>query len=52
MKKEYDLSKGKRGRFFQEDVAFHVAVYPDEANRASVVNELIRTDREIVGVVE
>ncbi|HQP97039.1 MAG TPA: hypothetical protein PLY86_01175 [bacterium] len=66
MKKEYDFSKGDRGRFFQEDATLHVPVYLDEANRAfvekiaqrknvdmsTVVNELIRTGREIVGVGE
>jgi hypothetical protein len=65
MRKEYDFSEGERGRFFQEDATFHVPVYLDEANRAfvekiaqrknvdvpTVVNELIRSHKEIVGVV-
>ncbi len=66
MKKRYDFSKGERGRFFREGATFNTPVYLDEANRvfvekvaqrknvdvSTVVNELIRTDREIVGMGE
>lgn len=57
MKKEYDFSKGERGRFFSSGATFNLPVYLDKDNRAfvervaearsldvsTVVNELIRS---------
>lgn len=57
MKKEYDFSKGQRGRFFHADATFNLPVYLDKENRAfvekmakskhvdvsTVVNQLIRS---------
>lgn len=66
MKDEYDFSKGERGKFHQPDAVFNLPVYLDEDNRAfiehvaqrknidvsTVVNSLIRADRETTGAVE
>jgi hypothetical protein len=57
MKKEYDFSKGQRGRFFRPDAVFNLPVYLDSDTRAfvekvaqgkhvdvaTVVNEMIRS---------
>ncbi len=66
MRDEYDFSKGERGKFYQQDAVFNLPVYLDEDNRAfveqvahrenldvsTVVNSLIRADRETPGAVE
>ena len=66
MKEEYDFSRGERGKFHEEDAVFNLPVYLDEDNRAfveeaaqrknrdisTVVNELIRSDRESLRTVE
>ena len=66
MKEEYDFSRGERGKFHRQDAVFNLPVYLDEDNRAfveevaqrknrdisTVVNELIRSDRETQKVVE
>lgn len=66
MKKEYDFSKGKRGRFYKEDATLYLPIYLDIDNRAFVeeiaarknldvsvvVNELIRTDRKIISTAQ
>jgi hypothetical protein len=58
MKKEYDFSKGERGKFYRQDIELNVAVYlePDVAKAirerakkegtgiAVVVNEWLRRD--------
>ena len=62
MKKEYDFSKGVRGKFFRPNAKFNVPVYLDgkvqqfieriaESKRtdvSAVVNGLLRTDMELV----
>jgi hypothetical protein len=59
MKKEYDFSKGVRGKFFRKNAKFHLPVYLDDdnlkfirkiANRKnqdlnSVVNDLLSKDQ-------
>lgn len=30
MKKEYDFSKGERGKFYHKDAKFHLPIYLDE----------------------
>ena len=62
MKKEYDFSKGEQGKFYQaniklnlpvyleSDVAQFVQTYAKKKNidRQTVVNELLRKDKELV----
>jgi len=62
MKKEYDFSKGERGKFFRPDVKLNLPVYLDSdvlsfvekiaTNRRSdisaVVNRLLKTDMQLV----
>ena len=53
MEKEYDFSKGKRGRFYRPDARFHLPVYLDPdverfmaefaAKRRSSINELVNS---------
>ncbi len=66
MKSEYDFSQGMRGKFYNKDAKFRIPVYLESevqqfveeiADRkgtdiSTVVNELIKTDREIVRYVE
>ena len=61
MKKEYDFSKGERGKFFRKDVRFFLPIYLDDDNLKfieelakkkksdvnSVVNDLISKDKEL-----
>ena len=61
MKKEYDFSKGERGKFYRPDVTFNLPIYLDpenlsfieaiakkrKSNLSKVVNDLIKTDRKI-----
>ena len=62
MKKEYDFSKGVRGKFYRPNTRFNVPVYLDskvqefvgriaESKRtdvSAVVNRLLRSDMELV----
>jgi len=66
MRKEYDFSKGERGKFYQPDVRLNIPVYLDEEvsafvdkiaakkclDRSSVVNELLRGDMKIAETME
>jgi hypothetical protein len=61
MKKEYDFSKGERGKFYRQNVRIHLPIYLDEqslkfvekiakkkkADLNSVVNEIIKGDKEL-----
>ena len=61
MKKEYDFSKGERGKFYRQNVRIHLPIYLDEqslefvekiakkkkSDLTSVVNEIIKGDREL-----
>jgi hypothetical protein len=61
MKKEYDFSKGERGKFYRQNVRIHLPIYLDEqslefvekiakkkkADLTSVVNDIIKGDREL-----
>jgi hypothetical protein len=65
MKKEYDFSKGVRGKFYQRNIKLNIPIYLDDDNREfvdklvkkkkstlnDVVNELIRSDKEIAKVL-
>jgi hypothetical protein len=59
MKKEYDFSKGTRGKFYRRNAILNLPIYLDSDNLSfveniakkkkkdlnSVVNELIKTDK-------
>jgi len=61
MRNEYDFSKAERGKFHRENTALNLPVYLTADNRAfveklaarrnvdvaTIVNELLRTDRQI-----
>ena len=61
MKKEYDFSKGERGKFYRQNVRIHLPIYLDEqslefvekiakkkkADLTSVVNEIIKSGKEL-----
>ena len=62
MKKEYDFSKGVRGKFHNPDGEFNLPIYlePEIAkfvqklsvekklDRSQIVNQLLKKDREII----
>lgn len=66
MKKEYDFSKGERGKFYRPEATFNVPIYLEPENQSfvediaqkrksdmsQVVNELIKTDRKIAEFVK
>jgi hypothetical protein len=61
MKKEYDFSKGERGKFYRQNVRIHLPIYLDQeslefiekiakrkkTDLTSVVNEIIKGDKEL-----
>lgn len=61
MKKEYDFSKGTRGKFYRRNVTLNLPIYLNSENLAfvekiakkknkdvnAVVNELIKTDQTL-----
>ena len=62
MKKEYDFSKGERGKFYHPGTSLNLPVYLDEevlefvqniakkrkTDLSTVVNQLLRNDMELV----
>ena len=66
MRKEYDFSKGERGKFYHPDVKLNIPIYLDEqvsafvekiaskkgTDRSAVVNELLRADIKNVETME
>jgi len=60
MKRQYDFSKGERGRFYRKDAVLNIPVYLDPDNQdfiervarrkkqdvSTVVNNLLRSDRQ------
>lgn len=66
MRKEYDFSKGERGKFYRPDIKMNFPIYLDDEvsvfvekiaskkgiDRSSVVNELLRSDIKIAEVME
>jgi hypothetical protein len=66
MRKEYDFSKGERGKFFRKDAEFNLPVYLDadnlsfvtkiaerkKADISEVVNDLIRSDKRLARAME
>jgi len=65
MKKEYDFSKGVRGKFFRHRVKLNLPVYLDEevflfvqdiaskrkADASTVVNQLLRSNMDLVKTI-
>ena len=66
MKKEYDFSKGERGKFYRPDMKLNIPIYLDDEvlsfvekiaskkgiNRSSVVNELLKGDIKLAEVMK
>ena len=66
MKKEYDFSKGERGKFYRPDMKLNIPIYLDEEvsafveriasrkgiDRSAVVNDLLRGDIKIAEAME
>jgi hypothetical protein len=62
MKKEYDFSKGTRGKFYQPGVRLNLPIYLDDdiaefvekyakrkkVDAQTIVNEIIRTNKEML----
>ena len=66
MKKEYDFSKGERGKFYKSDLKLNLPIYLEpeifsfvesiaekkHSDLSTVVNELIKTDMQLAEVIE
>ena len=66
MRKEYDFSKGERGRFYRSDMKLNIPIYLDKEvsafveklaskkgiDRSSVVNELLKGDIRLAEAME
>ncbi len=66
MRKEYDFSKGERGKFYRPNMKLNIPIYLDEEvsafvakiaskrkiDRSSVVNQLLRGDIKIAEAME
>jgi len=66
MRKEYDFSEGKRGKFFRADIKLNLPIYLDDdvtafvekiakkkgTDRSLVVNELLKGDMRIAEAME
>ncbi|MDB4698608.1 hypothetical protein OAF45_00530 [Candidatus Latescibacteria bacterium] len=66
MKKEYDFSQGERGKFYRPDTEMNIPVYLDaenlsfvekiaekkKKNISTVVNELIRSDKQLADLID
>ena len=66
MKKEYDFSKGERGKFYQKDVKLNLPVYLEKDVRqfveeiagkkrrdvSTVVNDLLKSDMRLAESME
>ena len=66
MRKEYDFSKGERGKFYLPDMKLNIPIYLDEevsafvdkiaskkkVDRSTVVNQLLRGDIKIAEAME
>lgn len=66
MKKEYDFSKGERGKFYKKDVNFHIPVYLEpeiesfftklanqkNTNLGQVINQLLFKDKELIELAQ
>ncbi len=62
MKKEYDFSKGERGKFYNPNAEFNLPIYLEpeiaefvgkladkkKVDRSEIVNRLLKKDKEII----
>jgi len=65
MKKEYDFSKGERGKFYHKNATFNLPVYLDpeiesfiaklakeqKKNMSEIVNALLFRDKELIDFI-
>ena len=51
MKKEYDFSKGERGKFYRPDATLNLPVYLDDDVRKFVEDIAEKKDRDVSAVV-
>ena len=66
MNKEYDFSKGERGKFYKPNVKLNIPVYLDsvaysfvekiaekkQEDVSTIVNKLIKTDKDIADITQ
>lgn len=66
MRKEYDFSKGERGKFHRTNIKLNIPIYLDDevlafvdkiasrkgVDRSLVVNELLRGDKKLAEAME
>ena len=66
MKKEYDFSKGERGKFFQKNIKINLPVYLEDevikfvekiaqkknVDISTIVNQLLRSDMQLSDVMQ
>ena len=66
MKKEYDFSKGERGKFYNKDATFQVPIYLEpeiesfiqklardkKMSISKIVNTLLFKDKELIEIAE
>ena len=66
MKKEYDFSKGERGKFYKPNLKLNLPIYLDRqaitfvasiakkknSDLSTVVNDLIKTDKQLADVIK
>lgn len=66
MKKEYDFSKGVRGKFYRPNARFNLPIYLDDdvaefvqkfakrkkVDAQTVVNKLLRSNKEIIQTIQ
>jgi hypothetical protein len=66
MRKEYDFSKGERGKFYRPDMKLNIPIYLDDevsafiekiasrkgVDRSSVMNEILKGDIKLSGAME
>lgn len=66
MKKEYDFSKGVRGKFYRPNAKLNIPIYLDEENKKFIsdlakkrgldqnilVNEILKTDIKLFDIVK
>jgi hypothetical protein len=66
MRKEYDFSKGERGKFFDNDAKLNLPVYLDDeilsfvqgiakkrkTDVSSIVNQILRSDMQLAEVIK
>jgi len=66
MKREYDFSKGERGKFYRQHVRLNLPIYLDEdisefiqkfakrkkVDTQTVVNQMLRGNKEIIQAIQ